>query len=420
MRLHKWRLSGVPVRSRAASVKLGFPISLNAQFDPDSARTTVLKQPWNIDRIADLGRLLSSTALYAFEHEPVLGWLHVPLRSEQNVADWLGAALDANVVAECHHRLADELMLATDAGPKPLSQIGYPAESLEALITVSDQRLLDPNRFVLSEASRDAARRWRNVLGELGGSRCFEVAESLELFDHPDHLVDRDPAWFVEIAAVAANAGLFDKFLSKPSIVLADGQIITCPSPNSSSILVENADGNSLAFRLGVVFQIHPAYLAGTECANMVRAKLREAGVLVERRDEPFDALQLLARHADHSSAPVKLSDSDIIDVRDALARLELEQRATLGPKIGESVAVRVISYRRSGKPDQNWGRPCEAYLPQAIEREPSSFAKAAATTPGLFWIDPSYAKVLKTKRQTARWALRDCSSRLGRRGSRV
>ena len=384
-------------------VKLGFPISLNAQFDPDSARTTILKKPWNDDRIVDLGRLVSSTALHAFEQAPIKAWHHVPLRSEQNVPDWLGAMLEANVVNECHRSLVDGLSLATDSGPKLLSQIVYPAESIEALLTIADQRLLDPGRFVLSESSRDSAGRWRKVLAELGASRRLDVADCLELFDHPDHLAGRDPAWFVEIAAVAVNVGLFERLLTKASILLADERLVTCPSPNSASILVEFADPSTLASRLGVVFQIHPAYMADSESANAVRTKLREVGVLVNRRDEPVDAFQLLARHADYSNGtPLRITDGDIIAVRDAWARLTLDQRKMLGPKIGESVAVRTISYEPSGKIDRSWQRPCEAYLPLAIDRESNGFAKAAGKTPGLLWIDPAYANVLKTKRDPA------------------
>jgi hypothetical protein len=382
-------------------VKLGFPMSLNAQFDPDSARTTILKQPWNTDRIGDLGKLVAAAALFAFDHEPTRAWLHVPLHSEQSVPDWLGAMLDESVVDECHRRISDDLALPTDAGPKPLPQIVYPAESLEALLTVADLRLLDSERFALSDESRDAAGRWRDVLGELGQTRRLDVSESLELFEHAGHLQGRNPAWFVEMAAVAAHAGLFTAFLTRPSIVLADGRLVSCPSANSSSILVEEADEETLAFHLGVVLKIHPAYMATTESAALVRTKLREASVLVERRDEPFDALQLLARRGDSGSPPLRVTDTDVVELRDAWARLSLEQRASLSARIGQSIAVRVITHRSSGKVEETWGRPCDAYLPSAIDREQLSFAKAAGTTPGLSWIDPSYTKLLKTKRQS-------------------
>lgn len=51
---------------------------------------------------------------------------------------------------------------------------------------------------------------------------------------------------------------------------------------------------------------------------------------------------------------------------------------------------------RRAGAQVEEWLCPAEAYLPSAIDREKDSFAAAAAKTPGIAWLHPDYARVLK------------------------
>jgi hypothetical protein len=382
-------------------IRLGFPMSLNAQFDPDSARTTVRNEKWNVDRFVDLGHLVGSTALYAFEREAADAWLYVPLHSEErHTVVWVDAMLAQHVVRECHRQLVSELLLPTERGPKPVSEIVYEDENLESLLSVADQELLAPDRFALSPSSRDENGRWRSVLGELGKSVRLGIEDCLRLFDYPEHLRDRDSQWFVQIAAAAEEADLFDEFLSKASILLSDGRLVVCPTPTSSRVLVMHGDEGSLASRLDLTLKIHPVYLGNAETATAVRAKLSEAGVLIERCDEPIDALNRLARRADglekDGGAALQLRDGDLLDIREAWARLSREQQSQLGMKIGKSVAVRVTTFDQAGNVLTGWACPSEAYLPAAIDREGVSFARAAGKTPGLKWIEASYATLLK------------------------
>ncbi|MES3082412.1 sacsin N-terminal ATP-binding-like domain-containing protein [Sphingomonas faeni] len=71
----------------------GLLIGLNAQFDPDAARSTLIPNDWNLARMKDLGRLVGWAALDAFARETAIGWTHVPLASEAGGEDdWIDAA----------------------------------------------------------------------------------------------------------------------------------------------------------------------------------------------------------------------------------------------------------------------------------------------------------------------------------------
>jgi hypothetical protein len=385
-------------------IKLGFPISLNAQFDPDSGRSTVLPDRWNEERFTDLGRLLGSAALYAFGRAPASAWSYVPLKREVGDAeDWVFRKIADLVVEDCHRRLLAELRLPTSSEREPLSRIVYEEKALESVLSPTDQELLAEGHFALQPEHRDASGRWREVLAELGESHLLTITDALRIFDHPEHLPGRDPSWFVEIAALAVEAGLFLEFVAKAGILLADGRVVSCPEKGGPRVLVRDAEENSLALRLGLALRLHPAYRTNTARANAVLAKLTAAGVLFGSYDAPADALNLLARHGAGAvvmqDSHIRLSDADLIDVRDAWVRLPREQQRLLGISVGANIELRAIRHEPSGKAVSVWAHPSDAYLPARIDRETESFAKAANRTPGLVWIDPTYGKLLKHER---------------------
>jgi len=107
-------------------IEIASPISLNAQFDPDGARSTILATKWNKRRLADLGHLLGAVALNAFEREPATAWTHVPLTTETlEASDWIKSAFAQDVVETCHKRLRSDLRLPARTAKVELSQIVY-------------------------------------------------------------------------------------------------------------------------------------------------------------------------------------------------------------------------------------------------------------------------------------------------------
>ena len=378
-------------------VEVRFPVSLNAQFDPDAARSTVLPLDWNLYRFADLGELLGSAALAAFAASPAEAWSHVPLTNEVDGAEgWLGERLRTNVAGRCRSRLLAALQLPDlDGQLRPLTDFVYEAPGLDGVLTPEDQAVLTGDA-VIGTGLRDPGGRWRQVLAELELSRRLDLDDALGLFDMPQRLQGRDPAWFVRMAALAGRAGHFNAFLAKRSILLADGRVVHAPRRGSPQVLVRAGSPDSLAARLGLAWLLHPAYLVEDDAdAQEALARLATAGVLVDASERPADALGLLARAPIAGAASIRIGDDDLIVLRDAWARTPRDRQRALAEQVGLNIELRVVRHA-DRKLAVRWARPGAAYMPGTIDKEVDSFAKVAGATSSLTWAHPDYAKVLK------------------------
>lgn len=382
-------------------IGIAAPISINAQFDPDAARTTILDTQWNKRRLADLGHLLGSVALDAFDRDPTVAWTHVPLTTEGlRTRDWIREAFASDVIDVCHARLKEDLQLPTTAGKVALSEIVYADEKLEPLLTSADLEFLAPGMKAIDPACQDDVGRWRQVMDDLGEATSLDPVHSLALFDAPHLLDGRTASWFVSMAALSIEQGFWAAFIQKNAFVLSDGRVVGCPPRGGPRIFVLRDHSQSLASRLGLALPLNDAYLTAAPAAEKVIAKLREMHILRDDCDQPSEALKLLARSDKAAGAPVRLEDDELLALRDAWAELPRDEQRTTGEKIGANIELRTIVYRRGRQPpEQGWSCPHLAYQPAAIDRETESFAKAAGRTPGLVWIDPDYGKILKHDR---------------------
>lgn len=377
-----------------------FPFSLNAQFDPDTARSALLPNGWNDLRFRDLGELLAAVALDCFARDPASGWQAVPLNREvsSEAGEWVAERL-AGVVADAQRLVADELRVEAAGEPRELYEIAYEAAQLEGLLTPEDvEALAADNHFTLPTESRDRGGRWREVVDELTCSSEVSVSRALDLFDLGDEVLgEREPGWFVGMARAAIDAGCFDTLLRKRSILLADGRRVEPPGQADPRSLVCRVDPASLAAALGLALPVHPAYLEGSEDARRVLAKLKEDGLLLEEVDSPDDALRILARdYGKNTIGRVRVSDEQLLSLRDAFERLGDEEQRRLGPRVGRNIELRGVRYDHGSRRQSLWLSPAEAYLPSAIDRETDNFARAADKTAGIRWLDGSYAKLLK------------------------
>lgn len=395
------RLAGVASSSlydrMPLPISVQFPISLNAQFDPDSARSTLTRTRWNEARLDDLGDLVTWAALDAFRDDPSIAWQHVPLRDEAGQhGGWVSDQISKRVIDPCHKRLKEELIIHTPAGQIPVHKLAYEADYLEDLLSDGDLETLFPNHVAVPRAARDDGGRWRAVLSELGRSKLVTIIEALNLLDED---LDREPEWFVRFALLAMETDFLDEFLERPSLLLADGRVVSCPQRGERRILARNAAADALPVRLGLVQCLHPAYFDERHHTAELLKYLKHENALIENGNEATIALEILGRggaFGDTDDGPVRLTDNDLIELRDAWSQLVDDKRTRLGARIGNSVALRAVQYDEDGRSHHIWASPTDAYLPAAIDRETESFAKAAGRTPGLIWIDKSYAKLLK------------------------
>jgi|HubBroStandDraft_4_1064222.scaffolds.fasta_scaffold03219_6 hypothetical protein len=382
----------LPIQSR-------LPFSVSAQFDPDAARSTLLRRRWNERRLADLGDLVVSVALDRFETTAANGWWATPLLSEiSDVSDeWVADHIRELMVHSCQTTLAGRLRLpaGADGDRRPLSETAYEELALDGLLTDGDQTALAPGRFPVSASTRDPEGRWRDVMEELGVSQCITVTEALAMFDWSDEeLGDREPSWYVRMARAAIDDGLTEALLWKRCILLADGTRVEPPGHSDPQSLVCNVAPESLASRLGLALQLHPDYLGEDENSRTVVAALKQAGVLLDEVDSSDEALEVLAREGRDET--IRVSDEQLVALRDAFERLDDERQRDLGPRIGRNIELRGRIYDSAGRAQDAWVSPGAAYLPATIDREKDSFARAAAHAMGLPWVDPTYARILK------------------------
>lgn len=377
-------------------ITTGLPIGLNAQFDPDSARSTLLPNDWNVARMNDLGQLVGWAALNAFARETATGWNHVPLMSEADSDDdWVGAAVREHVLERSHAILRDELEIRVGSDAVEIGSLAFEADGLSALLTEADVQELVPDGVALPRSARDLLGRWRDVLEELDGPEEIDATEALEIIDGDP---ERGTEWYVGFAALAGREGLIPEFLAKPSIMFADGGTSTGPGSGTPWVLVRDSSPTSLAARLGIARRIHPAYLEADAPTSAFIAELSKSGLLFSDRDHPADVFTIIDRGiwSGDEHPPIRLQDPELIALRDAWSELPRERRADLGNRIGRSVVIRSTWIDDAGVRHTGWDRPANLYLPLAIDRDVDSFAKAADRTPGLKWADGEYAKLLK------------------------
>ncbi len=376
----------------------GLPIGLNAQFDPDSARSTLQPTKWNEARFADLGKLVVWAALEAFAENTALGWSHVPLEAEVEQGDGWTKSRIMDLVATCHKELIEQLEVNTPVGSILVPDLAYEEVDLEPLLTEQDIERLRPDSAAMHLAGRDSEGRWRLVLDELGQSDVVGFVEALEILDGD---TERSPDWFIAFASLAEKNKMTRQFVTRASILLEDKTVTACPLKSDTWVLVKRASPEALATRLGLARTIHSAYLEPESSASAFVSKLESFGALFDNRDTNADVFAILGRAPSigaETKATVRLEDEELLELRNAWAELTRDQRSALGPRIARCIELMAVWYDASGRRQKGWARPVEMYLPAAIDREVDSFAKAAGRAVGLKWADPGYAKLLKRR----------------------
>lgn len=374
----------------------GFPVSINAQWDPDTARGALLPRQWNEHRLLEAAQLTAAAAADCLRRGSSDGWRFVPLLAEMSASTDTWLATQLAMFVEAAHAAMEDVRVPIGVKPKRLSEVAWEDASLDGLLTDGDQHRLKPDQWAVPRPLRDAAGRWRTVLREIGRSEEITVQDALELFDLDDAaLGQRDPSWYVGMAraALTADVDLVGEFLSRRSVLLADGRRVEPPDVADPHSLVCRLSPSSLAAAAGTAFELHPAYLE----ADDVLGWLKEVGVLLDNVDDDVAALRLLAREdSEHSLGLVRLNDQALIGLRTALERLAEDEQRDLSERIGHNIELRAVTAEGASPPTARWARPAQAYLPRQIDRDTDSFARAAASTAGLTWLDPAYARLLR------------------------
>lgn len=365
------------------------PFFLNAQFDPDPGRTFVAETVWNKQRFEDLGTLLGDVAVDLRARHPRASWRAVPLKTETELqaTEWFREQ-HSTMTAAAQARFVDGVELA---GDRTAVDWMYEMPVLDGVVGPEYQRELHPERLPVEADDRDFSGRWRNVLGELDGPLGIKVSDALVLLAAE---VFRDPSWVVRLSVAAVCDGLQQELLEHRCVVLRDGTRVMPPSPNEHRALALTAEPDSLGVRLGAILPLSAAY--SDEAAGGVVELFRSEKRLVPDGDNALVLLRVLCRAS--VAAPIKVSDDDLITLRDAFEQLSTPDRAAFGASAGRNLLIKGFWWE-SGTVKTGWVTPATSYLPKSLEPGADTLHVAAGRTPGLSWVANEYAKSLKNAR---------------------
>jgi len=378
------------------------PMSANAQFDPIASRQDLADSQWN-DALTELiGRLWKVALLDVFEFDAAAAWRLVPLPHLATLdLPTLGRAgvvhrLELAVTACARDEIAPAVSLPVDDEPAAaLAEFAVEAFELTGLITPGEVARLGRLSHALPEAVRDSAGQWRAVLAywrEVGHGLPAEVtvADALPLVEDPRRPVSAT----VALVAAGINAG-HEQALSRLRCLVLDDGTRTRPPGDELRILVTEDGG--LAAVLGISERLHGTYSTQDSDVDVVRAWLGNKRWLADSAGN-VSVLELLARAGKNGTVlPQTLTDAQVRALRDALEALGHGEWERLGAGIGAAVRLHAISFDERGRAQTISASPTHSYQPKSIDREPDSFALAAETTPGLVWIAPRYASVLRS-----------------------
>ena len=403
----------LPLDNPAAGGRLyaGLPIVVtslrlyaNAQFDPVASRQSFAETPWNAALAGLVGQLWAGAVLDLFQQSPKIGWQLIPLSRDRDNTEPV-SELSVGFVQRLEKLINDQsdstipttLRLPVDGALVPVSELAVEDRLLEGLLTAAEVADLAQLRDVLPTSCRDDHGRWRDVLDHwrvigLELPTPVSVAQALPLVEDET----RTATSTIALAAAAIEAGLEVVLARLRCIVLADGSRTSPPVATDLRVLAGDQAG--LAERLGIAQFLHPAYFVTQSAeADAVMRWLGEQNAYIDRTNDRAVLMRIAAAGIRGVSLPAVLTDIQLIALRDALELLGRDVWERLGPGIGRAIKLHAFQYGKGGKRIQLAASPAVAYQPKAIDREPDSFAFAADTAPGLVWLAPRYATVLRS-----------------------
>lgn len=384
--------AGLPI------VGIQYPVRINAQFDPLTGRQGLAPEsPWNEALCPLLADLWIAAMLDLFETKPTEAWRVVPLSEPINDAKRsTEARLESLLLNAARTTLPARLTFLVSGQRIPLADFAVEVPRLEGIFTDAELADLANLDVALPTVVRDSFGRWRDVLDDWRQAGAalpqpITVETALVRFGGDD----LSPKTAVALAAAALAVNLSDELATMRCVVTEDGRHMRPPAPSDPWLF--SAEVSGLAAELGLVLLLHPAYQETTDDARAVVGWLAERGAITDPSDVKGVLQRLAAFGQSGNRLTTALSDRQLRALRDAFESLSPTDRTALGPGVGRAILIEAFQYDRRGKPVATSASPSEIYLPKSIDRDPDSFAVAAAEAPGLTWARGRYADVLRS-----------------------
>lgn len=385
--------AGLPTR-----IATDLPICIDAQFDPATSRETLLENKWNEWLIAQVGTLWAEIAIKLFEEAPHRAWQSVPLRTELSTGEtWLDARL-LTAAETVYARLSGGTELRMGVKGYRLDEIGYEVAALDGLFENADYPFLATGKIGIPAGERDNAGRWRDVLNTLGLSTKITIPDALLTCGNPDAYLTKTANWFLELVSRSITSGHGSSLYSVPCLLTRDGTRVCAFSKQTdyTSLLVAKAPVVGFATAHELVHVLDAQYFEETLAAKPVNDWLKIRANFAEQPTAP-ELLRIFAKR--FGANPLKVNDADLLEIRAWLEEMPHSTGAQMGKELGNAILLDGFSWEGKQKVGCSV-QPSRAYLPAAIDGDPSPWSKAAARTPKLLWLTPRYAETLKTRRK--------------------
>ena len=374
------------------SVTLG--LSIDAQFDPSTARDQLIQNDWNnwlIDRCADL---LGDVAAGLLIHEPTTAWNLVPLQRE-GVGDDTDVWLRDRFVAAAERvrkRVGSTALIAIGHARVPLSDLVYEAEPLSGLLTSADLEALVDGSHALPTGVRDNAGRWRDVLDELGGGANVDTSDLLDGFAR-SLFAQKDAEWWVEAAdRLTANHSVEDELFGVPYWLTDDLRPVACqPQGETARPLVAGAASSTFSARWELLDRLHEAFVS---TAGKPALEWLEKHASFARQIDA--AIELAAFAERFAEEPLGIADDELRQIRDRFDQLSDPDAEEIGPRVGAALLLDGHVYHRAKRQVRKVSPP-NAYLSRTLDSDNPDWPAAAGTTPGIEWVAARYSAQLKT-----------------------
>jgi len=387
----------VPDEPSRGSLYIGFktrvPVALNlsldAHFDPSTAREGLIENNWNnwlVDRCTDL---LADVAAGLLIHEPGTAWKLVPLQREKvgDEADrWLRGQFDA-AFERVRKEVGTSGLIAVGQEHVRLSDLAFEDESLDGLLAAADIEALIRESRALPADVRDGRGRWREVLQELEVATKVGTAELLDGFTR-GLFAGKDPVWWVEAAQLlTANHPADDELFGVPYWLSDDGRPVPCQREGDTARpLVVGHAISAFSARWKLLDRLHEAYGRSTSGKQAIEWLGKHAAFTAH-----IEAATELAAFAERfADEPADIGDEDLRAIRDRFDEIPERSAAGIGPGVGAALLLDGYVYR-GGKPQKRKVSPVNAYLCRTLDSDNPNWPTAAGKISDIEWVAASY-----------------------------
>jgi hypothetical protein len=373
--------------------------SLDAQFDPSTAREELVSEPWNKWLIETSSRVIGGLGVYLAQHGSPLSWYIVPVAARTtSSSSWVNTQFAEQWVKSVETFVACPTLIN---GEYALSRVSYCDEGADGLLTESDH-LEVSGAPMLPSNMRDSGGRWREVLDAIAVSPQIGLSDLLK-HCNADGFIDKSPTWLLDLALRCVELSDDWGLLDSRWVPLADGARTAALDPDfASTWLVSEASEIDVVQSHQLCEVIHPSL-----CEPIYKPVLDWLGESANYVDDvtPEHALQAFSRR--YGESPLEATHSDLLGLRDLFEQVTERHPTSLGLAVGQALLIEAFHYEEDDqgkiKPLKTMAVPTEVYLPSTIADVQDTWPRAAANTANLLWASSTYADVFKTSRSLKR-----------------